>query len=257
MLHGAEPAAKAGDHGRLDLGGELGQLAERRDLPVQVPGQATGEIVELVGEAVDDLLNGRGDLLLAVRADREARPEALRKPMPPVSALHLIHLLRHAKSSWDEPELSDHERPLNERGRRAVALLRENCSESGVAPDLVLCSSAVRAIETLEGVRDGLPADTRVEIEAGLYGASGGELLAGLGRLPEETGSVMLVGHNPGIEDLASELAGGGDPGLRAALEAKYPTGGLATLAFEGTWQALGPGDATLEAFAVPRRLGV
>lgn len=71
-----------------------------------------------------------------------------------------------------------------------------------------------------------------------------------------EIGSVMLVGHNPGIEDLAAELSGGGDPDERAALEAKYPTGGVATLAFEGAWRELDWKDATLEAFAVPRRLG-
>ena len=70
---------------------------------------------------------------------------------------HLIYLLRHAKSSWDEPALLDHERPLAKRGRKAAALLREHFDEAGVAPDLVLCSSAVRAIQTLEGVREGLP----------------------------------------------------------------------------------------------------
>ena len=169
---------------------------------------------------------------------------------------HLIHLLRHAKSSSDEPELLDHERPLATRGRKAVALLREHFPEAGVAPELVLCSSAVRAMQTLEGVREGLPPEARVEIEAGLYAASAGSLLERLQRLPEEAGSVMVIGHNPGIEDLAAELAGDGDPNLCAAMEAKYPTGALATLAFEGAWQTLGVRSATLEAFAVPRRLG-
>ena len=85
---------------------------------------------------------------------------------------HLIYLLRHAKSSWDEPELLDHERPLAKRGRKALALLREHFHEVGVAPDLVLCSSAVRAVQTLEGVREGLPAGARVEIESDLYAAA-------------------------------------------------------------------------------------
>ncbi len=169
---------------------------------------------------------------------------------------HVIYLLRHAKSSWDEPELLDRERPLAKRGRKAVALLREHFRDSGVAPDLVLCSSAVRATQTLDGVRDGLPPEARVEIEVGLYAAGAGSLLARLQRLPEEVGSVMLVGHNPGFEDLAAELSGGGDPDARAALEAKYPTGGVATLAFEGVWPELRPEGATLEAFVVPRRLG-
>ena len=121
---------------------------------------------------------------------------------------HLIYLLRHTKSSWDEPALLDHERPLAKRGRKAAALLREHFDEAGVAPDLVLCSSAVRAIQTLEGVREGLPAGARVEIESDLYAAGAASLLGRLRRLPEEVGSVMLVGHNPGIEDLAAELLG-------------------------------------------------
>jgi phosphohistidine phosphatase len=169
---------------------------------------------------------------------------------------HLLYLLRHAKSSWDEPELLDHERPLAKRGQRAVVLLRKHFHESAVAPDLVLCSSAVRAVQTLEGVRDGLPPGTPVEIEAGLYAASAASLLGRVRSLPEDLDSVMLVGHNPGIEDLAAELIGDGDPDERAALEAKYPTGGFATLAFEGAWRELRPEVATLEAFAVPRRLG-
>jgi len=169
--------------------------------------------------------------------------------------LHLIYLLRHAKSSWDDPEIVDRERPLAKRGRKAVVLLREHFRESGVAPDLVLCSSAVRAVQTLDGVREGLPPSARVEIEAGLYAAGAAALLERLRSLPEEVGSVMLVGHNPGIEDLAAELIGGGDPEARTALEIKYPTGGFATLSFEGTWRELAPKGATLEAFAAPRRL--
>ncbi|MQA73568.1 MAG: phosphohistidine phosphatase SixA [Solirubrobacterales bacterium] len=169
---------------------------------------------------------------------------------------HTLYLLRHAKSSWDDPELSDRARPLAKRGRRAVALLGEHLRETAVAPDLVLCSSAVRAVETLEGVRDGLPPGVAVEIEDDLYSADAAALLERLRALREAVGSVMLVGHNPELEELAGELAGGGDPDARARVAAKYPTGGLATLAFEGTWRRLDRHDATLEAFAVPRELG-
>ena len=97
--------------------------------------------------------------------------------------IHVIYLLRHAKSSWNEPELLDHERPLAKRGRKAVALLRGHAHDSGIAPDLVLCSSAARAIQTLEGVREGLPSEAVVEIEAGLYAAGAGSLLGRLRRL--------------------------------------------------------------------------
>jgi phosphohistidine phosphatase len=169
---------------------------------------------------------------------------------------HRVYLLRHAKSSWDDADLADHERPLAERGRKALRLLRDHFREAGVAPDLVLCSSAVRARQTLDGVRDGLPPGAEVEIEDDLYGADAGALLSRIRGVPEEIGSAMIVGHNPAIEELAGDLAGDGDPDSLEAMRAKYPTGGLATLAFDGRWSDVEDGKATLEAFTVPRRLG-
>jgi phosphohistidine phosphatase len=169
---------------------------------------------------------------------------------------HRVYLLRHAKSSWDEPELADHDRPLAKRGRKATKLLRDHASEAGIEPDLVLCSSATRAVETLEGIRKGLGDDARVEIEPGLYGAGSETLLRRLQALPEDVGAVMLIGHNPAMETFAEELAGEGgdaDPGARMA--AKYPTGGLATLSFDGPWSGLDWGGAQLDAFVVPREL--
>jgi phosphohistidine phosphatase len=168
---------------------------------------------------------------------------------------HRIHLLRHAKSSWDEPGLVDHDRPLAKRGRKASALLRDHLRSTGFAPDLVLCSSAVRAVQTLERVRDGLPAAIPVEVERDLYHAGSGGLLERLQALPEQVGSVLVVAHNPGIEDLAVGLAGAGED-IRARMEAKYPTGGLASLRFEGRWPDLSRGAATLESFIAPRELG-
>jgi phosphohistidine phosphatase len=170
---------------------------------------------------------------------------------------HRIYLLRHAKSSWDDPALADHERPLAKRGRKATVLLSEHLRDAGVAPDLVLCSSAARATETLEGVRAGLAPETRVEVEAGLYGAGAEALLRRLRALPEEVGSVMLIGHNPAIENLAIELAGeGGDADPRDRMQVKYPTGGLASLSVESSWSELDWGTGTLDAFVVPKQLG-
>jgi phosphohistidine phosphatase len=169
---------------------------------------------------------------------------------------HRVHLLRHAKSSWDEPELTDHDRPLAKRGRKATRLLSDHIRDAAVKPDLVLCSSATRATQTLEGIRDGL-GDARVEVEPGLYGAGSDALLARLQALPEELGEVMLIGHNPAIGTLAEELAGGGgDADASARMAAKYPTGGLATLSFDGRWGELDWEGARLEAFVVPRELG-
>jgi phosphohistidine phosphatase len=167
-----------------------------------------------------------------------------------------IHLLRHAKSSWDEPRLSDHDRPLAKRGLKATKLLRRHLRDAGVSPDLVLCSSAMRAVQTLDGIRDGLGDDTRAEVEPGLYGAGAGALLGRLQVLPDDVGAVMLIGHNPAIETLADELAGdGGDADALARMQAKYPTGGLATLSFRGAWSELDWERARLEAFVVPREL--
>jgi phosphohistidine phosphatase len=170
---------------------------------------------------------------------------------------HRVYLLRHAKSSWDEPGLPDRERPLAKRGRKAAKLLRDHVSEAGVEPDLVLCSSATRAVQTLEGIRKGLGDDARVEIESGLYGAGTETLLRRLQALPEEIGEVMMIGHNPAIETLAEELAGeGGDAEAGARLAVKYPTGGLATLSFDRPWTELDWDGAQLESFVVPRELG-
>ncbi len=169
---------------------------------------------------------------------------------------HRIDLLRHAKSSWSDPDLADHERPLNKRGRKATKRLSDHVKSAGLRPDLVLCSSAARAVQTLEGLRPGLPAELEVDFEEGLYGASAGELLGRLQRVPEAVGWVMLVGHNPGIEGLALGLAAdGSDADSLDRMRAKYPTGGLATLEFDAAWADLAPAGASLEAFVAPRQL--
>jgi phosphohistidine phosphatase len=119
-------------------------------------------------------------------------------------------------------------------------------------PELVLCSSAVRTRETLELVRPAL-GNPKVLFEDGLYGASSDELLARIRVVPDAVGSVMLIGHNPGLEQLALLLASSGDE-LRG-LETKFPTAALATLAVEKTWSRLAPGDAILTAYIVPKQL--
>lgn len=166
-----------------------------------------------------------------------------------------LYVLRHAKSSWDDPDLPDHLRPLARRGRRAVIALERHMRAMGIAPGLVLCSPAVRAVQTWEGVASGLPAGTAVDVDDALYGASAGGLLRRLRRLPPEVDSVLVVGHNPGLEDLTVGLVGHGDPGLRRRLETKFATGALATLDVPGTWHDLRWGASTLVAYVVPRAL--
>lgn len=164
-----------------------------------------------------------------------------------------LFLLRHAKSSWEDPELADHDRPLAPRGRRATKLIAEHLRRESIAPAVVLCSSARRTRETLERIAPRLGEEVAVEIEGELYAASEQRLLERLRALHEGVESVMLIGHNPGLERLALSLAGGGE-GL-AAMRRKYPTGALATLEFAGRWRELGAGSAELTDFVTPKRL--
>ena len=168
-------------------------------------------------------------------------------------ATHRLLLLRHAKSSWDAPHLADHNRPLSGRGRRAAHAVREHLADRDALPELVLCSSAVRTVETLDGIRPVLPAGTTIDVEAGLYAADVDDLLVHLRRVSETVDSVMLIGHNPGLEDLAMLLVGAGDPAGRAAMEAKFPTAALAHLSVDRPWRELAPGVATLDQFWTPR----
>lgn len=166
-----------------------------------------------------------------------------------------LFVLRHAKSSWDDPGLADHDRPLAPRGRRAVEAIAAHVSREGITPELVLCSSARRTRETLEGVAVG----GEQVIEPGLYGANCQEVLARLHRVPEEVGSVMLVGHNPTLQALVLRLADGdgeADGSGLADVRRKFPTGALATLTFDGTWTELSPRSARLEAYVRPKSLG-
>ena len=169
---------------------------------------------------------------------------------------HRLFVLRHAKSSWNNSQMGDHDRPLARRGQRAAEALAAHIGVFDPPPALVLCSTARRAQETLAPIRDRLPAGTEVLSEDGLYGAGPVDLLDRLRRVPDSAPSVLLIGHNPGLEDLVRHLGRDGDPTLIGRVHEKYPTGALATLAFDGRWQDLGSGaTARLEAFVVPEEL--
>jgi phosphohistidine phosphatase len=164
-------------------------------------------------------------------------------------------LLRHAKSSWDDPKLPDHARPLNARGRRAAEAVRGVLSGLGLRPDLVLVSSARRTLQTLEALEpwDGVPA---VEPLDALYLAGAADLLAALQAGGREAGCVMLLGHNPGLHELALLLCGpGSEPAERARLEDAFPTASLAVLSVAGAWPELGAGGGALRHFVRPADL--
>jgi phosphohistidine phosphatase len=161
-----------------------------------------------------------------------------------------LYLLRHAKSSWDDPTLPDRERPLAPRGRRDARRIAAYIARERIEPELVLCSTAVRTRQTLELIQ--LPAPVALEEE--LYAASARELLERVRRLPDGVASVLLIGHNPGLHELARTLVASGAD--RQRLEAKFPTAALATLVIaDASWKRLAPGDAVLTAYIAPKQL--
>ena len=188
-----------------------------------------------------------------------------------ITALRQLLLLRHAKSLWDDPKLSDHARPLNTRGRAAARAMRLAMRDLGLAPDLVLVSSARRTLQTLEALApwDKLPL---IESTDALYLASARSMLSVLHDVAETVRSVLLIGHNPGMHELAMILVGaqaftqaglthGGttQPGPENAMLERlaegYPTGALAEFSIAGPWATLGEGGGRLQHFVAPRDL--
>jgi phosphohistidine phosphatase len=154
-----------------------------------------------------------------------------------------LYVLRHAKSDWSTDARTDFDRPLAPRGERALGRLADHLRAERVAPEVVLCSPARRARQTVEGV---LP-DTSVTFDEDLYGATVFELLGVLHRVDAGVASVLLVGHNPGLHDLVEVLT---DEEID-----KFPTGGLATIGFGCPWSELGPGAGNLRGLIRPREL--
>ena len=135
--------------------------------------------------------------------------------------------------------------------------MADEINRRGIRPEVVLCSTARRAIETLEAFSEMFAESADIHVERELYLAGIGGLTDRMNALSPRVGSAMLIGHNPAIETLAAELAGDkGDDDARERMQAKYPTGGLTTLGFDGPWSELDWDGATLEAFVVPRELG-
>ena len=173
-------------------------------------------------------------------------------------------LLRHAKSSWDDPALSDHARPLNARGRRAAAAMAQAMRDLGLMPDIVLVSSARRTLQTLESLT---PFDDPALIEPmdALYLAPWRGILAAIQEVPETARSLLVIGHNPGLHELAMELAGIGTAGGTAPsgrggataqrLAEGYPTGALVEFSIASPWHLLEPGGGRLIRFIQPRDL--
>lgn len=157
-----------------------------------------------------------------------------------------LYLLRHAKTETYAADGGDHERALTERGHADAALIGQTIARLGYRPDIILCSTAKRATETMDIVLSCYETTPQVKLEAGLYLAPAATILQRAGAVGGEMHSVLFIGHNPGLEDLAIQLAGQSDLGVRAA--EKFPTACFAAFespaptwvsAVRGSWAAL------------------
>jgi len=167
-----------------------------------------------------------------------------------------LSVLRHAKSSWNNPSLPDRDRPLATRGLTDAPLMGKAMAERGIDPDLVLCSSARRACDTLDLVLPELRVEPKVVYEDALYHASPETMLELLHAIEPGANRVMLVGHNPEIQAFALDLVGSGPKRYRDLLMTKYPTAGLAVINFAaGLWKSVTVNSGSLNLFLSPRDL--
>lgn len=165
-----------------------------------------------------------------------------------------LTLLRHAKSGWDDPVARDFDRPLNAKGARAAAVMGHHLRDLGLRFDRLVASPAVRVVETLDHFARGYGTLPTVEQDRELYLASAATLLDRVRALPDDAGRVLMVGHNPGLEDLVLLLCAEANP-LRGAVEEKFPTASVAVLELDGDWAGACDGCAHLVRFVRPRDL--
>jgi phosphohistidine phosphatase len=165
-----------------------------------------------------------------------------------------LWLLRHAKSSWNQPGLDDVDRVLASRGERDADRMGAYLAGEGLRPALVLCSPAVRARQTLARVLAGPEADPDVRFDPALYASTSTALLDAVHAAPPGASPLMVVGHNPAIQELARSLAGRGD--RLDELRRKFPTGALAEIRFVAdSWLDVAEGSGELVRFVRPRDL--
>jgi phosphohistidine phosphatase len=162
-------------------------------------------------------------------------------------------LTRHAKSSWDDPAMADHDRPLNERGKAAAADLGVWLASRGYVPDEVLCSDALRTRKTWSGLAPALPGTPVLHLKPALYHAGPDVMLAVLRHA--EADCVMMIGHNPGIAEFAARLVA--RPPANGEF-GRYPTGATLVCDFAAeSWAEVGFGQGTVVDFIVPREVVV
>jgi phosphohistidine phosphatase len=164
-----------------------------------------------------------------------------------------LTLLRHAKSGHDPHVARDFDRALNDKGRRAAVIMGRHARSLGLTFDRIVASPAIRVSETMTAFAQGYAQALTPIWDRRLYLASATTLLDVVASTPETDSNLLLIGHNPGLEDLVLMLAA--DAELRTAVEQKFPTASIAQLHFTGPWSECGAGQCTIAAFVRPRDL--
>ncbi|MCX2971287.1 histidine phosphatase family protein [Streptomyces sp. TRM70308] len=160
-------------------------------------------------------------------------------------------LLRHAKADW--PDVPDHERPLADRGRKDAPAAGGWLAAQEIHPELALCSTAARTRETWKLVVPQLPRRPRTVYEERVYDASPGELISVVTEVDDDVRDLILIGHNPGMQNLAEILTGSADEeAARRMAERGFPTSAMAVLTVNGTWKSVEPGAGHLTHFWAP-----
>jgi len=168
----------------------------------------------------------------------------------------LLTVIRHAKSSWDDPRIDDFDRPLNKRGRHAAHQIGEELKKRGFKFDLVIASPARRVRETLEGIEKGYGDELPTLFEPEIYGASEQALFELVRGIPERAHAPMIVGHNPGLQHLILRLTRDDEAGLRRRVGAKFPTAAAALVEFAAPrWAEIAEGSGSLQELIVPKEL--
>jgi phosphohistidine phosphatase len=167
-----------------------------------------------------------------------------------------LMLLRHAKSDWPEGT-DDHQRPLAKRGRETSPLIGIYMAQKGLMPDLAIVSTARRAKETWKRARPAFKHDIVQRNEPRIYNASAKAILDVINETAPDVKVLLLVGHNPGLQDLALKLIGKGSQSDLSRLHRKYPTAGLVVIDFDvKRWRDVSDGLGRLEWFETPKSIG-
>jgi phosphohistidine phosphatase len=167
-----------------------------------------------------------------------------------------LMLLRHAKAKRDSADGKDHSRTLSRRGRAASDAMAKALRAEKLAPDRALVSSALRTRETWDRIAEAHGWADRERRDDRLYLAEAGRILRILRAEPDGEKTLMVVGHNPGLADLAGALAGSGDPEALAALRGRFPTGALAVIEFDAAhWRDIARDNGRLVRYLEPREL--